>query len=156
VQVKEHGDYNWTDLYPWGTDRPTQSESNYTIITYPLREWPIFENLSDGSQVDIQVQALVGDWVYQEVFPPINPSFPFPTEWTFYGTLGNWSGTQTITLVNGAISTSLATSTPSLSTSTPTSSQNFPELPALVIVLLLLSLFIMAIILKNRNNKTKI
>jgi hypothetical protein len=147
VQVKGHSDDNWTDIYSWGPDYPTQSKSNYTVFMYSLGKGPIFGNLSYSSQVYIQVQAMVGHWNYQQVFPPINPHFPFPYEWTFYGTFGNWSQTQTINLENGATSTSLPSPA---TTSTPFSSPTVPEFPWIAIPLLLSLLSVAAILIQKK------
>ena len=155
VQVKGHSDYNWTNIMfslDW-TDinappaYPAQSKSNYTVLTYSLGERPIFENFSYASQVDFQVQALVGDFVYQQVFPPINPHFPFPYEWTFYGTFGNWSGTQTITLENGATS---ASPTP---TPTQTVTPSIPEFSVLAILMLFLTATFPALLAYFKKHK---
>lgn len=150
VQVKGHSDDNWTDIYSWGPGYPIQSKSNYTVLMYSLGEGPIFGNLSYGSQADIQVQAMMGFWIYQQVFPPINPTFPFPYEWTFYGSFGNWSGTQTLNLENGAISASLASTT---TTSTPFSTPSIPEFPLIAIPLFLSILSVVIILTQKKTRK---
>jgi len=158
VQFKGQSDSNWTDIYPVSaypnSGYPTQSNSNYTTLSYSLSEGSIFENFSYSSQVDFQVQAMVGTWVYEYVWDyPVFPASGWGYTWIFYGTFGNWSRTQTITLENGAISTSLPpTPAPTL---TPTITPTVPEFPSLLaipIVFIAASLSI-AVLVKIRKSK---
>jgi hypothetical protein len=150
IRIKPHFADNWTEVYPLenlassynedGTfsyaeyispDSPTQSNSSYTIITFPVvptelyqasgydvqryysgvegQEGTYFAFLSAipaGGQVDFQVEALVGHdsqmWVIEHPFYPMFGGH-FASA-VAYGETSGWSNTQTLT-INAAAST---------------------------------------------------
>jgi hypothetical protein len=118
VRTKGHYAENWTIVYSPDLGYPTQSNSDYTVISYALDEnvYPFWDELSSGAQVDFQVQAMVG-----AVHRGYNPNttdqlLMFP--WVFEGETSGWSNTQTLTVTTSGASPSPS----SLPTSTPTSS----------------------------------
>jgi hypothetical protein len=82
--------YDLSSIYPAST-------SDYTIISLTF-----LPNIPEGGQVDVQVQALIGDFDKQPsgMLGPAVPNFPFvPTyDFTFRGTTSDWSNTQTLTI----------------------------------------------------------
>jgi hypothetical protein len=161
IRIKPHFSDNWTEVYPLenlassynedGTfsyaeyispDSPTQSNSSYTIITFPVvptelyqasgydvqryysgvegQESTYFAFLSAipaGGQVDFQVEALVGHdsqmWVIEHPFyPTIGGHFASAVA---YGETSGWSNTQTLT-----INAAAPTASPDGGTTSPT------------------------------------
>jgi hypothetical protein len=102
---------DWVLLYPNNNSVPTQSEDEYTILSYPsgylvvesqynlgYRE----QNLSVGDRIAFQVQAMSGS--IHRVF---NPNFTEQIDmyqYTFTGELSDWSDTQTLAVDNPASS----------------------------------------------------
>ncbi len=83
------------------------SNSSYTVAALPSH---FFKDVPEGGQVDVQVQALFGDF---DADPwghllPIEPTYDFD----FTGTISDWSETQTITFGEGQTPTPSPTSTP--------------------------------------------
>ena len=101
-----------------------QSTSNYTVISVPVNSDQAHvgsvTNFPEGSQVDFQVRALIGQPFVDEQGGGYVPFFK--------GETGNWSNIQTITI--GEISTS-----PS-----PTPTPAVPEFPAGMLAILTLSI----------------
>ena len=136
--VREKGHYaeNWTNLYYTGYF-PIKASSQYTVLTYPAQHYSnapdsymlgdISVQIPEGGQIDIQVEALIGYISPGHNFPPI------PT--TFAGQTSDWSNTQSITV-------------PSTSSSP---SPTVPEFSSLAILLLLLSLFFVAVVIRHRK-----
>ncbi len=126
----------WTNLYNNLEDHPLSSGSEYTVLTFPVNS-----NASNsltipiGSQVDFQVQAMIG---YGQVFEG------FGTPLIFHGNTSGWSDTQTVTIP--------ASSTSASPSPTPTSTPAVPELSWLVIVPLFLSMLSVAVIIRHRKN----
>jgi len=119
-------------IYPNAVSAPyyTASSSNVTVISINLNDLGI-GILPAGSQVDFQVQAMMGDLEQIEInqFPPALYYY------IFNGQTSDWSNTQTVTI--GQSSTSPTTAV--------------PELSWLVIVPLLLSVFSVAVIFRHRK-----
>ena len=112
VQVKGHFENNeqWTQV----TNFPTQSNSEYTILSVPANNYPA------GSELDFRVEASIGYFTTVPYYPPGDTEIPYGTTQVFNGTESGWSNTQTLTI-------------PASSTSpTPT----VPEFPSWAIPLL--------------------
>ena len=109
---------NWImyPTYPYGSFNA--SHSDYTVISIPFSSYPL-NDVSTGSQVDFQVQALNGheDKIYTGTFGTSETDFYYE----FVGETSNWSSTQTLTLDDSA-STATPDPLPSESSPTPTTS----------------------------------
>jgi hypothetical protein len=103
------------------------STSEYTVI--PLT-FLMHQSITEGGQVDIQVQALFGSWD-AEYFGHI--FLPFPTyDFTYHGDVSGWSATQTITYNSSEYSTIEAPLwTPDEDSSTPTPTVTTQPIPQL-------------------------
>ncbi len=117
VRLKEHYLENWTDVYALDEWYPVPSNSDYTVIPFPLEvsgEPPASYNIkscfygvyysalngiSVGDQIDFQVETQIG-YAHKEVSP-----YPSPP-WLFVGQTSGWSNTQTITISPSSSSTS--------------------------------------------------
>ena len=117
VRMKEHYLENWTDVYALTEWYPVPSNSDYTVIPFPLEvsgEPPASYNIkscfyggyysalngiSAGDQIDFQVETQIG-YAHKEVSP-----YPSPP-WLFVGQTSGWSNTQTITISPSSSSTS--------------------------------------------------
>ena len=118
-------DGNWHLLYPNNNSVPSQSNGEYTILSY-LSGHLGFEylynlgytsqNLSIGDKVDFQVQAMIGSIhrVYNLNHTSQLDMYPY----VFTGEVSDWSNTQTITLPDGSVSSSAPDAT---TPTTPTS-----------------------------------
>ncbi len=112
------------------------SKSDYSIFTLP--NW-LVSNVPQGGQIDVQVQTLIGhdnkhDWGLGQF-----------GEWiTYYfeGEYTDWSSTQIVTIDKNTALTP---------TSTPSPSPTVPEFSLLLIVPLLLSLFAVALLVRQRK-----
>lgn len=69
------------------------SNSSYTVAALPSY---FFKDIPEGGQVDVQMQALFGDFDAE----PFGHLFPIEPTYDFYftGTTSDWSETQTITI----------------------------------------------------------
>ncbi len=97
-------DENWTDLYDAEDGYPTQSNSDYTVLSYVLGEsayyppadYPLSPSVKVGilptsGQVDFQVEAMIGyrdRGVYSDGIMP----------YVFKGEKSGWSNIQTLTI----------------------------------------------------------
>jgi len=113
------------------------SQSDYTVIPIPTMWLPA--TYSNGTQIDFQVQALIG---YEEPFYASGSTVAGSAGYLFTGQSSDWSPSQT--LVFGEPLNSTPTSTPS---QTPTVS----EFSWLVIVSFLLSSFSVAVLFRHRK-----
>jgi hypothetical protein len=90
VRIKGHFEQEWTELFPYYSDSPVQSNSDYTVISLP-------NNYRNGDQIDIQVQAATGYKIVTLIGHP-----PIPNVYTrsvdFQHTSSDWSNTHTITI----------------------------------------------------------
>jgi hypothetical protein len=97
-------DENWTDLYDAEDGYPTQSNSEYTVLSYVLGEsayyppadYPLSPSMKVGilptsGQVDFQVEAMIG---YRDRGVYSAGGMPY----VFKGEKSGWSNTQTITI----------------------------------------------------------
>jgi hypothetical protein len=82
------------------------STSSYTVAALPPY---FFKDVPDGGKVDVQVQALFGDFraePFGHIFLPL-PTYDF----YFEGTTSDWNNTQTLTISESQTPTSLPTPT---------------------------------------------
>jgi hypothetical protein len=92
VRTKGHYEKEWTkEVYGSPFDYPEQSKGQYTVITLPAGHY------IDGSQVDIQVEAMSGtiSWEFD------GASLQFRGDgnrYFFDGVTSGWSKTQTLTI----------------------------------------------------------
>jgi hypothetical protein len=138
VRAKGHYAENWIPFYYYGDyEFPTQSNSDYTTIIYPLHLSPthpeqgyILEHLSglpSNAQVDFQIEAMKG--YFHRGYNPNATDQLQMWEWIFTGETSGWSSTQTITLPTSTSSPASSPSPTSTSdqTPTPTPSQESPQ-----------------------------
>lgn len=113
IRVKPHGLNTWTEVFPtlqrfktqsntdYGTyiRAPIQSQSDYTVITYPPEYGDTYshDSFPTSTEMDIQVQAVVGYesqvWVGDHpLAPQLTGHFESATA---YETQGEWSNTLT-------------------------------------------------------------
>jgi hypothetical protein len=100
------------------------SNSTYTVAALPSY---FFKDVSEGGEVDVQVQALFGDFraePFGHLFLP-QPTYDF----YFEGTTSDWSETQTITIGESLNPIPSPTSTP---TSTPYQESQQTELEVII------------------------
>ncbi len=122
--------YLYTQEMPLSMQPPTQTNTEYTVITIPLSANYLFSQLPDNAQIDFQVDAMIGHdaqvWVIQH---PLYPEYGgFYTGAVAYDTDSGWSKTQIVTI--GSESTSSTTNPSATDTATTTTpSQNPPETP---------------------------
>jgi hypothetical protein len=128
IRFKGHfyvGDWSYYPVHPNSVGDGgyiTASNSDYTIISLP--KYLSLEGQPNGSQIDFQVQALIG---YDEAIYRIagNTGELALFGMYFTGEASNWSNTQTITLGDSSSTTTYSSSPlPSSPTSTTSSSQN--------------------------------
>jgi len=137
IRFKGHFEENWhymPDNGNYNNYRFFSSNLNETVIdllvTDILKDYPFSDrNSIFGGQMDFQLQAFIGEEANRG------------TVIDYIGQASDWSSTQTISI--GQSSTS----------SSPSPSPTVPELSLLVIVPLLLSLFSVALIVRNRKIK---
>lgn len=103
------------------------STSDYTVVSFPMGNYPLTSIILGSGQVDVQVMTLIGKEV------PTN--YQNGTVYGFDGVTSVWSNTQTITIP----------------TSSSSPSPTVQEFPALIIVPLLLSVLSVVAILRHRK-----
>ena len=97
-------DGNWTDLYDAEDGYPTQSNSDYTVLSYrlgesayyPPEDYPLSPSMKVGilpteGEVDFQVEAMIG---YRDRGVYANGTMPYVIK----GEKSGWSNTQTLTI----------------------------------------------------------
>ena len=156
IQMKGHFSENWTAPYSADLGYPTQSNSEYTTMTFPVVASedsqsgydiesyypyassfnPTLTGIASGGQVDFRVQVMIG-YVHRVPSNVGNPFFNMP--WVFEGQTSGWSNTQAITL-------------PAVSSSTsPSPTPTAPEFPWLAILPLFVSFLLVAVIISRRK-----
>jgi hypothetical protein len=165
INSKNHSSENWSSYdyysyesyveepYPYNGSNYTggrlvASNSDFTVFvfgfegnngsdTYNL--W--LGNVHDGDQIDFQVQAYTAFWAPTK---EVNGLTGSNVEYNFLSvdSIGDWSSLQTITVPEASASTS------------PTPTPTVPELPWLVILPLLLSVFCVAGIIRYRKTSS--
>ena len=117
IRVREHTEENWTDLYLI-EDVPTQSNSDYTNLSYPLSDkntnsYILGDKILEfpfSSQVDFQVKAMIG-YIHRVLNPNATSQLDlYP--YVFTGEESGWSNTQTITISESQTPTPSPATTP--------------------------------------------
>ena len=153
VRMKEPFAQNWTVFYDAGLRFPYASNSEYSVLLFPIAEVPVGGGnntivpvileyywlaqeygatgpVTSGGQVDFQVEAMIG------FVSSLSVTTPFNTE-HFVGEISDWSSTQGITIPSSPHSTS--------------PSPTVPEFSWLVILPLFLFMFSIAVTLRHRK-----
>ena len=103
------------------------SNSSYTVITLPSGH---FQNVQVGDEVDVQVQALFGD--YETFIYGFSAPGGATYDFIFQGTVSDWSNTQTVTFEENAV---------------------IPEFPSWLILPLILTITMFSIIVKRNLHR---
>jgi hypothetical protein len=118
IQIKPHSSSGeWTDIYQaWNDGYGVPSNSEYTNLSFSI-EGQMGVGVLAGTEIDIQVQAMIGSLGRDASY--------VPAPWVFEGQTSAWSNTQTISVpANIPLSATSSSPTP---TSPPT--QNPPATP---------------------------
>jgi hypothetical protein len=121
IRIKGYYSEDWIELYRPSDGYPTQSDSEYSVISlgtlgdggFSLVTNAKMIDVPSGGQVDFQVEAMIG-YVYREISIAVPGS-----GWIFTGETSGWSKTQTLTVS--------ASSTPSTSPVPPIEPTQSPE-----------------------------
>jgi hypothetical protein len=89
VRLKGHFGKDWTELFPYYSNSPVQSNTQYTVISLPA-------NYRVGDQIDFQVQAAIGYKIVTYIGHP--PMDVYTESVDFQHSSSNWSPTQTFTM----------------------------------------------------------
>jgi hypothetical protein len=128
VRFKNTSEHDWHEIFLVSDGYPRQDYgSNYTVISFKgecslndgfkLNEGSIMATFASGSQVDFQLQAMIG-YITREYAGNYGPSsYPY----VFKGEVSGWSPTQTINIDSSEFT---STATPN---ATVLPSQNFPS-----------------------------
>lgn len=134
VRFKRHYSGDWMNAYSPSNTYPKQSNSTYTVLTYTHssdNEWflgGIMPVLTPGTQIDFQVQALIG-YVHRVYNPDATDQLQM-WPWVFTGETSGWSSTQTITIPDSSTpSSSPASSMEPTQSPEPQQTEPFPTLP---------------------------
>jgi len=96
IRIKGHYSEDWIELYRASDGYTTQSDSEYTTMSYALGEntdtilGTKMIEFPYGAQVDFQVEAMIG-YVHRDASISMAP-------WVFTGEKSGWSETQTLTI----------------------------------------------------------
>jgi hypothetical protein len=102
IRVKGHYSESWRELYNPSDGYPNQTNSKHSTKSYLLGEncsttlGNVMMDFPYGSQVDFQVQAMIG--YCHRIQIPNATLTPLTFPWVFTGETSNWSETQTITI----------------------------------------------------------
>jgi hypothetical protein len=104
IRVKGHFSEDWIELYRASDGYPTQSDSEYTVISLgtlgenglSLGSGTVALSIPLGGKADFQVEAMIG--CVSRVYDPdaTNQFGMYP--WRFTGETSGWSNTQTLTI----------------------------------------------------------
>lgn len=158
VRIKTN-DENWTDLYDPEDGYPTQSTSDYTVLSYvlgesayyPSADYPLSPSMRVGilpsyGQVDFQVQAMIG---YRDRGVYSNGIMPY----VFKGETSGWSNTQTITIPETSL---IPTATPFLPPRNPLHLSLLDYLIAVSIGIVVILPLLTILLLYRRHRKTQV
>ncbi|MGA2385673.1 MAG: hypothetical protein ABSG33_03985 [Candidatus Bathyarchaeia archaeon] len=147
IRMKGHYSQEWTNI----SSVQANPRSEYTILTYAIdgnnasgQFDSRLNQISSGGTADFQVQAQI--WPY-----PTNRFSQFRTPPFGLISESDWSPTQTITLTDGATTSSISTSPTPNQTSTPSNTPAIPEFPSLTILPLFLSTLLVYATLRQRR-----
>ena len=111
-----------------GSPEYTASNSRYTLSSVDVKFFSL-QSIPSNSQVDFQVQALIGH--IDPITYQMNPNIGGEGYYSFTGQASDWSTMQTITIDLNSNSTISTTSPSTLSTTTPTSTLTSTSTPTL-------------------------
>lgn len=135
-----------------GSPEYPASNSEYTYSSVSVQFFSL-QSVPANSQVDFQVQALIGH--IDPITYQMNPNIGGDGYYSFTGQASDWSTTQTITINLDSNSTASNSSpNPTISpitTSAPSSTPAVPELPAIAVLPLLMLVFSIALVVKHRK-----
>ncbi len=148
-RVKDHNSQQWLI----DKDYKLQSDSKTTTITIPSVPGPLFPSmvystiLNNSTLLDFQVQAQAGYYAVSNVSGAPAMISPAPQQWhteiTFNeSATSDWSSSVTVDLNEMIVVTPSAT---------PNPSPSVPELSWFIVVLLLLSVFAVALVVRHRK-----
>ncbi len=166
IQIKPHSSSgDWTDIYQaWNDGYGVPSNSEYTNLSFSI-EGQMGVGVLAGTQIDIQVQAMIGQ--IGRVYNPNAASQIDMFPYEFEGQTSAWSTTQTITVpANTPLSANSPSPTsplnPTISpTSTPTTTNptgNLISIPLSTLIaiftIFLAVIAVLALLLFKRHRKT--
>jgi hypothetical protein len=127
VRYKGHFSTNWIDPGPGGYYIAYPGTQNTTVLLYTTNPSPEQEakSIPSSGQIDVQVQAFIG-----YPYTVINNGEVWNQSEVFNGAGSGWSNIQTVTIGQ---------------------TSSVPELPVLALVPLLLSIFLVAVIVRHRK-----
>jgi hypothetical protein len=129
-----------------GSPEYPASKSEYTYSSVNVQYFSL-QNVPANSQVDFQVQAMIGH--IDPITYQMNPNIGGDGYYSFTGQASEWSPTQTLTITGSSNSTSA-----SVPTQQPIASPTVPEFPIAVAILLLAVASVLLFTLrKERNSK---
>jgi hypothetical protein len=159
VRVKGHYAENWTTLYSPAVVPLNPSNSDYTVLSFPLTLSPplleqgyslefyettidsysaVLNGLPANSQIDFQVEAMMGYLSRTTEF----------ASWHFTGEESDWSNTQTITIGTNA---PLPSQNPDQSNTQITSQTELQAIIALLIAIIALLIITIRLVLTKRR-----
>jgi hypothetical protein len=131
IKVRGHYEENWGGL-SLNSGLIQQSQSEYTIVKYPI------DGVSGNAKFDFKIQAITSHYEYSSL-----PDHPLAVTGTLVtDAISDWSNIQTISLIDGTVTTAI---------SDQTSSPSVPEFSLLVILLLLAIMPLITIKLLRRK-----
>lgn len=131
VRIKGHFGQEWTELFPYYSNSPIQSNSQDTIISLPA-------NYQVGDQIDVQVQAAIGYKIITYIGHPPQPNV-YTESIDFQHASSDWSPTQTFNMP--------ATS------NFPSPTSAVPEFPSITVLTFLSASLLAATVLLMRRRK---
>lgn len=165
VQLKIHNSSgNWTAFWTAYSGYPTQSNSEYTVLSIPTGSSGIIGstlayylsiNFTHSVEIDFQVQALIG-----YIGPAGTNDFEGAYGAEFYGVTSAWSNTQTATLPANFPLSPTSTQSPTTTTPNSTAASNSQPMPFFlfeamsVTVITVLLAIIVALLILMRKRKT--
>ncbi len=147
IQVKPHSSSQWVDIYhAWDYGYGVPSNSEYSTLSFSI-EGQMGVGVLAGTQIDIHVQAMIGE-IAREINPNATSAIDmFP--YTFHGETSEWSSIQTIDISANVLIASDFTPSPSstLPNMGPTASpiSNNAAL-TLTLTLIVLAIFVVVIV----------
>jgi hypothetical protein len=106
------------------------------------------EDIPEGGQVDFQVQAFLGYYIYVPVEPRTLMNISTPV---FVGQSSGWSSTQTLTLTNASTTTPIATTNIIQSASQGLDTIPLTTFTAVVLILVVVICILLVLLLRRRR-----
>ena len=155
IRIKEHylPDSYWNQLYRAEEGFPLQSNSNYTKIAIPVEHVPRVWGrvIGTGTQIDIQVEAMIGI-IHRQLNPNATgllDMYPY----VFTGETSGWSNTQTVNLPANTPLNPKVTPEPSPSPTQPQAETNGIEIVVIIasVIINVLLVILVAFLLRKRR-----